>query len=126
MTTASYRTDTFSPDKLIAQNAHLLIHEPITLLSGQNLKRGALLGRVTATGKYVLSLSAAADGSQTPVAVLAIDCDASTGGDKVTEAYFRGDFMSNGLILGTGHTLASVKAGLRTLNIEIINVQGGV
>lgn len=125
MTTANFGKTTFTPDNLVAQNAHLLIHEPITLLSGQNLKRGAVLGKVTASGKYVLSLSAASDGSQTPVAVLAIDCDAS-GGDKATEAYFRGDFMSSGLILGASHTLASIKAGLRALNIEIISVQGGV
>ena len=37
------------------------------------LKVGAVLGKVTATGKYKLSTSGAADGSQTPVAVLIAD-----------------------------------------------------
>lgn len=121
---ASYATTSVTPDGLIAGNANLLVHESITLISGQNLARGTVLGKITASGKYNKSLSAAADGSQTPVAILAEDCDAS-GGDKVTVAYFRGDFRSDKLILGTAHTLSSIKAGLRTLNIEIVNVQGG-
>ena len=125
MTTAAFTTTAFTPDRLIAQNAHLLLDESITLASGQNLARGALLGRVTASGKYVLSLAASSDGSQTPVAILAVDTNA-TGGDKVTNAYFRGDFQADAVTYGTGHTAASTKAGLRTLNIELISVQGGV
>lgn len=125
MTTAAFTTTAFTPDRLIAQNAHLLLDESITLLSGQNLARGALLGRITASGKYVLSLAAAGDGSQVPVAILAVDTNA-TGGDKVTCAYFRGDFQADAVTYGTGHTAASTKAGLRTLNIELISVQGGV
>lgn len=125
MTTAAFTTTAFTPDRLVAQNAHLLLDESITLLSGQNLARGALLGKVTASGKYVLSLAAAGDGSQTPVAILAIDTNA-TGGDKVTNAYFRGDFQADAVTYGTGHTAANTKAALRALNIELINVQGGV
>lgn len=121
---ASYTTTSVTPDALIAQNADLLVHEAITVLSGQVLLRGTVLGKITASGKYVKSLSASSDGSQTPVAVLAEDCDA-TAGDKAGVAYFRGDFRGDKLILGASHTLASIKAGLRTLNIEIINVQGG-
>lgn len=122
---ASYTTTAYTPDGLIARNADLLINEPITVVSGQNLLRGTVLGKISVGGKYNKSLSGAGDGSQTPVAVLAEDCDASAG-DKAGVAYFRGDFASTGLILGTAHTLASIKAGLRTLNIEIITTQGGV
>lgn len=121
---ASFGTTAVVPDALIAGNAHLLVHESITLLSGQVCVRGTVLGKITASGKYVKSLSAAADGSQTPFAILAEDCDA-TGGDKVTVAYFRGDFRADKLTLGTAHTLASIKQGLRDKNIEIVNVQGG-
>lgn len=122
---ASFSTATFTPDRLIAQNAHLLIAEPITLLSGQNRVRGSLLGKVTASGKYVLSLSGASDGSQTPVAILAEDTDAA-GGDKATVAYFRGDFDSSAITFGASHTAASVKTALRALNIELLTTQGGV
>lgn len=125
MTTATFTTTAFTPDRLVAQNAHLLLDESITLLSGQNLVRGALLGRITASGKYVLSLAAASDGSQNPVAILAVDTNA-TGGDRVTPAYFRGDFQADAVTYGTGHTAASTKTALRALNIELISVQGGV
>lgn len=125
MTTAAFSTTAYTPDPLIAQNAHLLVDESITLLTGQNLKRGAVLGKITASGKYVLSLSAAADGSQTPAAILAVDTDA-TAADKVTVAYFRGDFQANAITLGAAHTVASVKAALRAVNIELIPTQGGV
>lgn len=121
---ASYSTTSIVPDALIAGNADLLVHESITLLSGQNLTRGTVLG-VNGSSKYLKSLSAAGDGSQTPVAVLAEDCDASAG-DKTTVAYFRGDFRADKLVLGTAHTLASIKTGLRAKGIWIINVQGGV
>lgn len=122
---ASFTSATFTPDRLIAQNAHLLVHEPITLISGQNLLRGALLGKITASGKYNLSLSAAGDGSQTPAAILAEDTNAAAA-DKATVAYFRGDFDSSAVIFGASHTAATVKAALRTANIELISTQGGV
>lgn len=125
MTQANYATTAFVPDGLIAQNAHLLVDEQVTLISGQNLLRGAVLGRITASGKYTLSLSAAVDGSQVPAAILAVDTNA-TGGDKATVAYFRGDFQAHAVILGAAHTVASVKAALRTANIELISTQGGV
>lgn len=122
---ASYKSDSWTPDGLIARNATLLISEPATLLSGQNLVRGALLGVVTASGKYVLSLSAASDGSQTPVAVLANDCNASAA-DAPALIYTRGDFQAQSLVLGASHTLASVKAGLADRGIFLINTQGGL
>jgi hypothetical protein len=125
MTQATYQTTAFVPDGLIAQNAHLLVDEPITLISGQNLLRGAVLGKITASGKYTLSASAAVDGSQTPAAVLAVDTNAAAA-DKATVAYFRGDFQASAVTLGAGHTLASVKPTLRTANIELISTQGGV
>lgn len=50
-----------------------------TLASGQNLTRGAALGRVTATNKLVLSVESATDGSEKPMAFLAHDTDASAG-----------------------------------------------
>lgn len=122
---ASFASATFTPDRLVAQNAHLLVAVPITLISGQNLTRGAVLGKITASGKYNLSLSAAADGSQTPDAILAEDTNAS-GGDKATVAYIRGDFDSSALTFGASHTVASTKEGLRLKGIQLISTQGGV
>lgn len=109
---------TFVPDALLAGNTHLLVGRKVTIISGQNLVRGAVLGKITASSKYNLSASAAADGSQVPDLVLAEDCDASAG-DKSAMAYSRGDFNTVGLTLGAGHTVASITDGLRVKGIVL-------
>lgn len=106
---------TYVHDNLIAGTAVNMVTESITVDTG-NLKRGALLGRITATGKYVLSLSAASDGSEVPRAILAEDTDA-TGADKVTVGYLTGEFNIAAMTFGTGHTAVSTKDGLRDLGI---------
>lgn len=117
---ASFATEgTYTPAQLIAGNAHLLVARPITVLSGQNLKSGAVIGKVTVGGKYVLSLSAAEDGSEEPDLILAEDCDASAA-DKKALAYSRGDFIASALTLGAGHTIASITEGLRTKGIALL------
>ncbi|MFN3261642.1 MAG: head decoration protein [Pikeienuella sp.] len=51
------------------------------IISGQNVKIGAVLGQITASGKWTLSAPGASDGSQAPKGVLVhADVDA-TGGD---------------------------------------------
>lgn len=123
MLPASYATATYIPDQLIAGNADELVAEPITLVTGQNLKRGALIGKITASGKYTLSTAAATDGSEVPDLILAEDCDA-TAAEKPALAYSRGDFIAEKIILGAGHTIASIKEGLRIKNIVLIKSIG--
>lgn len=89
----------------------------VTLASGANaagapLKRGALLGRVTATDKYILSVATATDGSQVPSAVLAADTDASAA-DVKTPAYFEGEFAGEIMTIDASWTIATVQAALR-------------
>ena len=107
------------PDQLIASNGELLVSRKVTLAAGQNQPRGALLGKLTSGGAYVLSLSAAADGSQTPVAVLAHDTDATSAAAE-TLVYERGDFNQAAVTFGTGHTADSVRDGLRGLGIFLV------
>jgi hypothetical protein len=116
---AQFTSADASWDKLTAINPHLLISRSITIVSGQNLARGALLGKITASGKYTLSASAAVDGSQVPDLVLAEDCDA-TSGDKTGIAYSRGDFNESALVLGAGHTADSTREGLRAKGITLL------
>lgn len=120
---ASYSSSAISYDGLIA-GEQPVISKKKTLVSGQNLTRGAVLGRITTGGKYTLSASAAADGSQTPLAVLAEDCDAS-GGDKECLVYERGDFNAAKLTFGTGHsaTTTATLDALRDVNINVVTVQ---
>ena len=117
---ASFKTEgTYVPDALIAGNAHLLAGRKVTIVSGQNLVRGTVLGKITTGGKYNKSLSAASDGSQTPDLILAEDCDASAG-DAQALAYLRGDFNAGALTLGASHTVASITEGLRVKGIVIL------
>lgn len=90
----------------------------ITIASGQALQKGAVLGKVTADGKYKLSASAANDGSEVPDVILAEDIDASAG-DAQAVVYFSGEFNTKALTLGTGHTIESISANLRLRNITL-------
>ena len=59
--------------------------ENITLASGAGiLAPGSVLGRVTATGKYVVSAVGATDGSQTPGAINIYGADASAADASVS------------------------------------------
>lgn len=119
MRPASYSEDTYSHDELIAGHLPPLV-EKVTLTAGESRTRGAVLGKVTASGEYKLSAAAAGDGSETPTVVLAEDCDA-TDGDKECLVYTRADVASHMLTLGAGHTVASIKAGLADRGIHIIS-----
>ena len=52
--------------------------EMITLLAGTAYPLGAVLGRITANGKYKLATSGGSDGAQTAAAVLLYAVDATT------------------------------------------------
>lgn len=90
----------------------------VTILTGQNLGTGAVLGKITATGKYVLSLAASNDGSEVPDMILAQDTDASAA-DAEAIAYETCTVVATALTLGAGHTIASIREGLRDKGIKI-------
>nr|VFK12791.1 MAG: Bacteriophage lambda head decoration protein D [Candidatus Kentron sp. LFY] len=110
-------TEFYTPDSLIAGD-HPIVTQSVTVATGQNLKRGTLLGKVSASGKVVLSEAAANDGSQTPYAVLSEDTDA-TDGDKTTIAYLSGEFDEDSITFGIGHTADSARDALRAINIYL-------
>lgn len=107
----------YDPNDIVADPKNLFARA-VTLISGQNVVRGAVLGKITAGGKYNLSLSAAADGSQTPVAIAAQDMDAS-GGDKTIQVYLTGDFKASKLTYGTAHTKATLFEQLAARGIKL-------
>lgn len=89
---------------------------------------GAVLGKVTATGKYKLSTSAAVDGSQVPAAVLIADSlgfshdvtlVAAT--DTKVLALVRGPVIlaDAALQYGTGMTLAVTTAAFKALGMLV-------
>ena len=111
----------FDPTSLVAGDLTLR-HRTVVLAAGENLKRGAVLGRVTADGKYKLSLAAAVDGSETPDAMLAVDVDA-TAADQECAAYFSGEFADQQITAaagyGTGHDMTSCNEAFRAAGREI-------
>lgn len=96
--------------------------------TAQTLKVGAVLGKVTATGKYKLATSGAVDGSQTPAAILIADGlgdsdDIVLAGATDTKALVlvRGPVILSdaALQLGSGITTAAVKTALASANVII-------
>lgn len=93
------------------------------------LKVGTVLGKVTATGKWKVSLSAAGDGSQTPAGVyiadgLGLSNDLTVPAATDTKAIIlaRGPAIvaDAGLVLGTGITAAAAKTALQALNPPVL------
>ena len=68
------------------------------------------------SGKYKKSLLAATDGSNVPVGILCEDADASAA-DVTTLMYISGEFNSDAMTFGTGHTAANTRDALRDRNI---------
>lgn len=111
-----------SPEKAICRES-IVIND-----SAATLKVGTVLGKVTATGKYKVALSAAVDGSQTPVAVLIADVlgrsqDIALPATTDTKALVlaRGPVIvaDSALVLGTGITAAAAKTALLAVGIIV-------
>lgn len=118
---ASYRTEVFE-EKTLLTHEFSPIDEAIVLAAGQSQKRGAVLGKVTGTGQWVLSLAAANDGSQTPRAILAFDVDATAEAKKAAAYVAGGRFITSQLIYGTGHNAASVRAAFDGRPVFFVDV----
>ena len=108
---ASHTTTNSTPPVTLIRSGDPVTRK-VTLASGAVYAIGSVLGIVTGNGKANLSAAAATDGSQTPAFVLAYSVDASAG-DVEAIAYERADLVASALVLGAGHTLASIREGLR-------------
>ena len=100
-------TTTYTPDNLFAGDFPTET-KSITIESGQNLSRGAVLGKITSSGEYKQSVSTASDGSETPRGVLAQDTDASSAATAAT-MYVAGTFRESELDFGSGVTAADLE-----------------
>lgn len=112
---------TYIPDRLVIRFDPSSSQKG-TLLTGQNLLRGSLLGIITASGLLTLSTSAAVDGSQIPDRILAEDANASLGPVDAL-CYLRGQFDSNYVTFGAGQTVANTYQTLRGKGIDLIPAQ---
>jgi len=112
--------ESFTYDNLIVRADFT---EAGTLEAGQNLTVGAVLGKVTATGKLKLNATedaagnAISDGSENPYAILIGDCDASAG-DKSCSILKAGVVNENSLYVGLGQTVEATKEPMRDIGIN--------
>lgn len=91
----------------------------VTIVSGAGaLGAGTVLGRITASKKYLTSLAAAEDGSEEVTAILGEPVDA-TAADAEAIVYLTGEYRADALTFGAGHTAASTRDDLRALSIFI-------
>lgn len=104
----------FVPDQLIAGTLQVVTDTGI--ITGGTYKRGTVLGMVTASGKYTACVKTAEDGSETPVAILVDNVDASSA-DQNGGLYLMGEFNQNRIIYDNSWTVPGLKAALRPLSI---------
>ena len=83
-----------------------------TIGTAADLTAGAVLGRITASGKYIRSVAAASDGSQTPAAILLTDAAAASA-DAAAVILLAGAVDQAKLNFGAGHTAATVETAFR-------------
>jgi len=109
----------FTPDNLFAGHEIPVLVKGVTLEAGQGeLKRGTVLGKVAATGKYKAVNSANEDGSEVADCILADDNDTTTG-DATAVAYRTGHFNRKAIIFGGNDTAEMHEQTLRALGIYL-------
>lgn len=79
-----------------------------TLSSGQNVSRGTVLGRVTASGEIIVCDLAAADGSEQAIGIAVHDVDA-TAAAKSCPFYMSGSFRDSEMVWHASFTSAAKK-----------------
>jgi hypothetical protein len=115
-------TETFHDGEfLLSEAPGALSRDEITVKSGENLVAGAVLGKITATGKYVAYDNTGSAGEQAAAGILlnAVDAsDADTKGVIVnTLAEVKGDALDWGDNDSTGITAG--EADLLALKIKV-------
>ncbi len=112
-------TGTFTPDKLIADNAIPVTAKGIKVAKGEGvLKRGTLMG-LAADGTYKRTDSAEGIGAD----CILTDDVAALLSDVVTTAYVSGTFNRAAIILPEGKNIADHETELRRLGIYLKAVQ---
>lgn len=106
---------TYVPDQLIAGNLQL-VTDTVDIGGTVPMVRGSILGQITATGVYVLSVKTATDGSQSPSAVL-VDNANPAGATVRGGVYELGVFNQNRITFDASWTLPDLKNALRPYSI---------
>lgn len=100
--------ETLTPDELFAGTAEVTT-DIGKLVTGQNLARRTVVGRITASGKLTAWVPGAGDGSQVAIGVLVHAVDA-TAADKDAQFYRSGVFNIDALGWGAATTVQKYAA----------------
>jgi len=93
-------TTTYTPTEIIFQGPKPQAI-PVTIVSGLNLAKGTVLGRVTATGKYAAYNDANSNGTEVASGILAEAINTSSSGfnsDMESAMYIEGVFTEANLV----------------------------
>ncbi|PSY65653.1 head decoration protein [Escherichia sp. 20412-1] len=117
--TPGYWSSEYQPDQLLCGPLQH-VTKTVTISGGEVYQRGTVLGRVTDSGAFTLSVPSATDGSETPVAILADLADA-TSGDVLAGVYVMGEFNANRVIFGEGWDISALTSALEKEKIFLRN-----
>ncbi len=116
---------TYNEDNLLAGDFPLKT-KPVTVLSGETVVRGQVMGKVTSGGKFRGCNVGLSDGAEVAEAVLAEDVDASLA-DAPGIVYLTGSFNTRQMSVATSPTGSdTVTAHEAELRLRSIFINGSV
>lgn len=105
----------FNPDQLISGPLQV-VTDTVAIAKAGILKRGTILGKVTASREYVLCKKGAEDGSEKPCAILVDDVN-TTEESALGGVYLMGEFNHHRTIFDTSWTVPELADELRQFSI---------
>jgi hypothetical protein len=114
-------------DLLKYEAPNLYSREQVTVVAGQNLELGAVVGRITATAKFKVFDPAATDGSELPAGILLGACDATLiDRDDALLLARHGMVASNAVVWPAGITTEQKTTALAQMSSLGVLVRQGV
>jgi hypothetical protein len=114
-------------DLLKYEAPNLYSREQVTVVAGQNLALGAVVGRITATAKFKVFDPAATDGSELPAGILLGACDATLiDRDDALLLARHGMVASNAVVWPAGITVEQKTTALAQMSSLGVLVRQGV
>lgn len=109
------KTEGLHNAEFLLESEESLSLDKVTLIAGQNLVGGTILGKITASGKYTQHNTAAADGSQNAAAILFNNTDATLGDTPATVVTRIAEVADSRLVYMTGITAPNKTAAISAL-----------
>lgn len=117
-------TQTNRASEFIISECGSICYEQITVVSGQNLKAGEVVGIITASGKVASYDNDAVDGKEIAVGLIYEDCDATAGDTQATILTRLAEVSKDKIIWGAAVTTQAEKdAAYADLNARFVIVR---